>query len=637
MSKSTKKSTSKNKDLKNRGPRQRKKAAQTRTQSGSSGLSRNQWIGLGAMLLVVFLAYLPVMQADFINYDDDLYITENHLIQNPSGENVKTLFADYFQNQYSPVAMLIMAAEMKIFGGNVAILKFISILLHLACTLLVFQLIRALFNRYDYALITAGLFGLHTLQVESVAWLTASMKIGAFALFSLASVLAYVYYLDRKKTGLYVASLVLFLLSCFSKEQAIALVAVLPAIDYLRGRALLSRSVLLEKAPFLLIGLIFAFVTLGISSEMQNERMANYWSFFDRLIFSFYAFAFYMVKLILPVNLSAFYTYPLKDAIPAYYYISPIVGIGALYALYYFWKKDNRLVVFGILFFLIHIALPMLSQIMSVRDTMMADRYLYLPAIGAFLMLAYALMGWGQKKPGLKNAIWGGLAAYGLLLAILTYQRSAVWDNSITIFSDVIEKGKAEQGKFNPFLSIAYNNRGNALKENGNVDAAFTDYNEGLRQDPNSYDLYNNRGIVYKERRDMNQALADYNKSIELKPDYDKAYVNRGNVYFETQQYDQAVADYAKALELNPRNAFAYSARGAVYAMQGQLDRALEEFNQAIRYNRNMKDAYRNRALTYYNLKRYNEALADIDRYLSLDPNNQGMINLRQEVTAAMR
>jgi protein O-mannosyl-transferase len=565
--------------------------------SGSSpgGLSKMRLLLLAGVLLATFLAYLPVLDADFINYDDDVYITENPYIRNFNADNLKQLFSSYYYNQYSPVAMTLMALQMIAFGVDPTALKLISVLLHVANTLLVFLLIRQLFNRFDYAIITAALFGLHTLQVESVAWLTASMKIGAYSLFFLAALLAYVYYLKKKNFGFFILSLALFLLSCFSKEQAIALSVTLLAVDYLKGRNLLDRRVILEKIPFFIISLIFGVVTLSVKEDMQSEQMTVYFTFFERLIFASFSIASYLLKLILPTDLSAFYTYPLKDNIPFYYYLTPVVALGALFALYYSWKKGNRTVTFGILFFFINIFLTILSQVMSVRDVMMADRYLYLPAIGFFLIVAYSLGILVKRNPGLEKIAWGGLAAYGLLLASMTYQRVRVWENSITIFTDVIEKGQMEEGKYNPFLSMAYNNRGIARKNAG----------------------------------DIQGALADYNLAIASSASDAKSYLNRANINFNAGQYEAAIVDYNKSIELDPSNAKAYSSRGAAYAGLNNFDLALNDLNRAIEISPDFTDAIRNRALIHYNVRRFDQALADLDRYLRLKPTDADVVNLR--------
>jgi tetratricopeptide (TPR) repeat protein len=564
--------------------------------AAGSAVSKQTALALMAGLLVaLFLVYSPVLQTDFINYDDDIYITENPLIQNPSAANVQRLFTTYYYNQYSPVAMLLMAAQFKAFGSKVVALKAASILLHLANVLLVFLLVRQLFRRFDYAFITAGLFGLHPLQVESVAWLTASMKIGAFALFSLGALLAYAHYVEKKKASLFWVSLFLFLLACFSKEQAIALAPALLAIDYLRKRPLLSRPVLLEKLPFFLIALAFGIATLFVAEDMQSAQMVVYYNPWERLVFASFAFASYLAKLVLPLNLSAFYTYPLKGAIPFYYYLSLPVAAAVLYGLYYAWKKEQRLVAFGILFFLIHIALTLLSQVLSVREVMMADRYVYLPSIGFFLLLAYGIDRLGSRRPGWRKAAWGALALYGLLLAVLTYQRAPVWKDSITLFTDVIEKGKLEQGKYNPFLALAYNNRGIARKEAGNTQAA----------------------------------LEDYNLAIASNTSYAKAYLNRANIAFSAGQYEEALKDYNQSLQLDSTQAQAYSSRGSALASLSRIQQALEDFNRAVALDPNFADAVANRALAHYTLRQFAAALPDIDHYLSLQPGAADMINMK--------
>src|SRR5207245_356623 len=250
------------------------------------------------------------------------------------------IFLTIYQNQYAPIATLIMAIEVKVFGATAAPLKAIAVLFHLVNTVLVFELVRQLFKRFDYAIITAGLFALNTVQVESVAWLAGSMKIGAYSLFFLSSLLAYVRYLKDKSRGWLGASLLLFLLSCLCKEQAIALPATLLAIDYLYGKRLRDRVVLLEKAPFVIVSIIFAAVTLSLSGRMQNQEMVNYYSAAQRFVFACFSVVSYLLKLILPVNLSAYYTYPLRGSIPPYYFATPIFALFVLGALCVFWKKE---------------------------------------------------------------------------------------------------------------------------------------------------------------------------------------------------------------------------------------------------------------------------------------------------------
>ncbi|MDH3650797.1 MAG: glycosyltransferase family 39 protein, partial [Saprospiraceae bacterium] len=437
--------------------RGKKKTTKGKRKTSRKVLSKNQKYLLLGLLSIAFLAYIPLLGAEFINYDDDLYITENPHVRFLSGDGIKTLFSSYFWNQYSPIAMVIMALEIKIFGLNPLPLKFISILIHLINTFLVFQFVKILFKKYEYALIAAAVFALHPLQVESVAWLTASMKIGTYSLFSLASYISYITWLDQKKKPYYYYSILAFLLACFCKEQAISLPAVIILIDYVRSRNIFEKNVLFEKVPYLIIALIFAAVTLGISGEQQNVQMVDYFNPVHRFIFSCVALSAYLVYFILPIQLSPFYTYPLKSAIPVYYYLTPLIAAGLIIGIYLAWKKNNRIIVFAILFFLANIFLTLLSQVLSVRDVMMADRYVYLPLTGIGIALGYLLEQILKNRPAWKPWPIRILIIFGVFFTTLTFARSKVWENSITIFGDAIEKG-TKPGQINPYLVVAFNN-----------------------------------------------------------------------------------------------------------------------------------------------------------------------------------
>jgi protein O-mannosyl-transferase len=295
------------------------------------------------------------------------------------------------------------------------------------------------------------------------------------------------------------------------------------------------------------------------------------------------------------VNLSAYYTYPLKGSIPVFYFATPIFAVLVLAALWVFWKRGQRTIVFGIVFFAANIFLPLMSEVLSVRDVMMADRYLYVPAIGFFLLVAYALGELLRSKPQLRPAIWSGLVAYGLLLAALTWQRGQVWGNSVTLFTDVINKGQLPSGGIDPFLSMPFNNRGVARKQSG----------------------------------DRAGALADFNQAIALNPKDPKPWLNRADLHFDAGEFEAAMPDYNKALEVDPKNAHAYANRGASYGAQNKFDLALRDLNRAIELDPMLADAFGNRALLYANTKRFAEELADIDRYLRIKPDDADMMNMR--------
>ncbi|MBK7409795.1 MAG: tetratricopeptide repeat protein [Saprospirales bacterium] len=403
-------------------------------------------------------------------------------------------------------------------------------------------------------MITAGLFAIHTLQVESVAWMAGSMKVGSYALFSLASMLVYLHYLDKRKWSQLALSLGLFSLACMCKEQAVVLPVLLLGIDYVKRRNLLSKEVILEKVPFFIVALIFGLVTMNVADEMRGTDQALPYTILERTLFASYALTAYTLKHILPVDLSTYYIYPPLGNTPAFYYLTPFLFLAMLVGFFYAWKKDQRLIVFGLAFFLVNVVLTILSQIFSVRDVMMADRYIYLSTIGFFLILAWWATQLVDKKPANRTLVYGGLLVYGLVLTAMTYQRCGVWKNSITVFTDAIEKGKPKEGgKYSPALALPFTNRGLAKKIQGDTEGA----------------------------------MADYNQAIIANPGHAKAYLNRGNIYFNAGQHDLAIENHNKTIELDPGNQKAYSSRGAAFASIGQYDLALADFDKAIEMDPN--------------------------------------------------
>ena len=289
------------------------------------------------------------------------------------------------------------------------------------------------------------------------------------------------------------------------KEQAVALAPTLVLIDYFRKRNWLSLPVLLEKAVFFGIAISFGLLTLKASAAAEVAQTVFDFGMGERLLFAAYTLGAYVTKLTVPFNLSFFYTYPIKGAIPVHYYLYALIFLGILGGLIWAIRKQNRTVIFAILFFGINIGLTILTQLLSVRDVIMADRYVYIPAIGWFLLLAYVLENLVEKRIGS-----GAVKAIGLLLVLgmtgVTFLRGSVWKDSITVFTDVIKKGEYRD-KSNPYLALPYNNRGIAYRRLGQTDLAFADFQKAIESSNNYPSGFMNRGNIYFNQGNNKLAL----------------------------------------------------------------------------------------------------------------------------------
>ncbi|MCF8371103.1 MAG: tetratricopeptide repeat protein [Bacteroidales bacterium] len=583
--------------------------------------------GLIVILIATLIAYSPVFKAGFTNWDDQGYVTENPVVQQLNAENFKLLLTEDFVANYHPLTMISLAVDYAIAGDSATWYHLINLILHLLNTFLVFYLVWMIFKKLELsyfsemALVVAALFGLHTLHVESVAWI-AERKDVLYTLFFLASLIAWMKYLNSGKWKFYTFALILFIFSCFSKGQAVSLAALLFAFDFLFKRKILSGKVMLEKIPFLALAVVFGIFALN--AQQEGEAVAGFTqehvSLFERLMFASYGYVMYHLKLILPINLSAIYPYPPKmdGSFPVVYYIFVIPALAIVASIFYFLKKD-RIVAFTLLFFLINVALVL--QIIPVGSAIMADRYVYIPSIGFFMLIAVLLSRFLKKRSSSFLVVNSAGAGILVVLAGMTYSRAQVWNNSMSLWNDVLSKHKTVQ--------LAWNNRGNLKYDAGDLQGAMADYSETIKIQDRHPEAYMNRGTVKHDLNDFQGSLADYNKAIEIDPNHAKSYYGRGGTYLAMNQFKAAIQDYDKAIELDPNYAAAYSNRGNAKMNQKLLTEAMQDYNKAIELNPNFSDAYSNRGIAWVVSGNFDAAIKDYSMAIKLKPNDGLSLYLR--------
>jgi protein O-mannosyl-transferase len=270
---------------------------------------------LGFIVLISFFAYLPVLQNGLLEWDDYGYINNNPLIYSI---NLKEIFSHIVMWNYHPLTILTLAIEYYFFGLNATGYHAVSLLFHLLNVSLVFYTILLLCDRIEVALIASLLFGIHPIHVESVAWVS-ELKDLLYTFFFLASYIYYLKYLKVPQRKFYVFALFLFSASLLSKAMAASLPVVLLLTDYFKGRKI-SRKILLEKVPFFLLALTLGLVAVFAQGESVSTQDLGF-SVLQRIAFACYGFITYLVKIILPINLSAFYPYPILDSNHIYIYI----------------------------------------------------------------------------------------------------------------------------------------------------------------------------------------------------------------------------------------------------------------------------------------------------------------------------
>jgi protein O-mannosyl-transferase len=559
---------------------------------------------IALILILTFIIYLPSLKNNFTNWDDPNYVYKNPVIQKLNGENVKEMLSSYHMGNYHPLTMLSLAADYSLGKLKPKTYHITNLVFHLFNTALVFIFILLLFEKIELAAISSALFGVHSLHVESVAWISERKDV-LYVLFFLASLIFYLRYLKEEKNKFYFISLLLFILSDLSKGMAVSLSLTLVAIDWLKGRDLKDKRVILEKIPFFILSILFGIIAINAQKLGPDTEGIPDYNIFTRIIFASYGFCQYLYKLIIPINLSAFYPYPDKGLLTSEFWLSLVIAIGVTASAIYSAKK-SREYLFCFLFFIFNIILVL--QILPVGKAIMADRYAYVPSIGFFLAIAIAVNSVKVEK----TFIYILVLIYTLFIGTLTFNRCKVWHDSFSLWTDVIEKY--------PNAGIAYNNRGVAFAEGKNFKQAIADYDQAISIDPKHSEAYNNRGVSRAALKNYTDAKNDYNKAITLRPEYPDAYYNRGNSYIETKDTLSAIRDYSKVLSIYPNHTGALNNRGLARRAMKDYKGAMEDFDKAIKIFPANSEAYANRALLKYDMGDIAGAEEDNEMALKLDP-----------------
>jgi Tfp pilus assembly protein PilF len=557
--------------------------------------SIDSWKYYGALFIIIlisFIIYLPVFHNGLLTWDDDAYIKDNPLIYS---FNLKEIFSQNVMGNYHPFTILILALEYHLFGLSATGYHAVNLLLHLLNVILVFYTVFLLSDKFGVALVASLLFGIHPIHVESVAW-AAELKDLLYTFFFLASYIFYLKYLKDLHKKNYAFSLLLFLVSLLSKAMAASLPVVLILTDYFKGRKINGKTIL-EKVPFFVLAIVFGIVAvLAQKSEGTTEVIA--FPIAQRILFASYGFISYLYKLILPLNLSAYYPYPVKSGenIPLQYYAYLILLIGLIVSVLYSLRFTKK-IIFGIGFFALTVFLVL--QLFPVGSAITADRYSYVPSIGIFYLAGEGFnFLWNKKKKSW--AIFLITGAVTVLFSVKTFERCSVWKNDLALWNDVISQYQNS--------ALTYNNRGYYFMNEGRDKEAINDFNKAIELDPGFADTYNLRGMVFMNEQKNSEAINDFNKAIELHPDNAHAYVNRGWLFMNEGKNKEAIDDFNKAIELDPRYAGAYNNRGIYFINQQRNDDAMTDFNKAIELDPGYAEAYYDRANVSMLAKRYEEA-----------------------------
>jgi tetratricopeptide (TPR) repeat protein len=527
------------------------------------------------LAIICLIAYFPGLSNALVDWDDLQYVYEVSLINDLSFGGIRHIFSRYLMGNYHPFTVLSLIFNYNLSGVEPFSYHLTNLVIHIFNSILVLLVILRMNKGMLAAGITAALFAVHPMHVESVVW-AAERKDVLYTFFFLCSFLSYLKYIHTGHFRLMALALVLFIFSCFSKGMAVTLPLIMFAADYAMGRKNV-KNLFVEKIPFLLVSMVFGIV--AVDAQQKWGAIADFpeYGFIDRIFLAIYSFVFYLNKMIVPTGLSAFYPYPVKTGnwFPPLIYFSLMV-LFIYKALAFYTIKREKFVFFGILFYGISI-LPMV-QLLPVGDMIAADRYFYVSSIGLFFIagvVAEKLVNWyGLKFVYLNTSIIMFFAAIIGILTYLSNQQSRVWKNDFTLLTHAL--------KAQPLSHVANTKMGINHQLAGRTDQAIEYYEKALSLRRNST-AANNLGQCYVDKKQYALSLPYFQLSIALKPNDSQTWFNMGNAYDSLGNYNEAVRDYTIALE-HDKNLFkAYNNRACAFFALGKWEEGNEDMRIAAR------------------------------------------------------
>jgi len=576
------------------------------------------------ILVITFVCFLPVLQNDFTNSDDQHFILENPSVLSLDWKHILDNFRSTYVRVYVPLTVLTWALEYHFFGFNPFIFHLDNLFLHLGVVALVYWLARCLGLKRLPAGLATLIFSIHPLHVESVAWATERKDV-LFGFFYAAALITYWKYIHSSSWRHYGAAVFLGLLSILSKPTALSLPLIFFLYDWYAKRNWHPR-LLIEKIPHFLYIIPIALMTFLSHGKTGHNIILPDRPLLQDFLFWVWSFSFYIKKFLFPIHLVAYPQHP--EPISLFhgpYIVSIFIFMASVISLII--GRKNRLLIFAFAFYSLSMFFFWRYGSLIKYTEPVAGRHMYLPCLGFCLLIGQTASAWidslRHKIPKIIYSI--GVICIICLLGIKTYSLTHLWRDSITFWTYVIENNKrcAYRG---------YIGRANAYLENKKYALAFQDANSSLDIKSDTLAAYNIRGMVLATQNNLDAAIKEYTKGIRLNPEGRNLYVtylNRADAYIRQEYYHLALKDIDAALTSKPDYTRAFSRRGKAYLYLGDLNKALKDFNQAIFLNPSEPIHYYDRGTLYMQQGRYGLALRDFNRAISMKPDDYITIDQR--------
>jgi len=583
--------------------------------------------GLFLVLIVVCIAILcgQAIHFEFVTYDDVDLVVQNTSYLSELSNIFKSFTTHIFVAHraegvyYRPILMVTYILDYQVWGLNPFGYHLTNILLHCITVILVFLLINQIIQKNLVALSASLLFAMHPIQTESVAWVAGRNDI-LLGLFIVSMMIFYVRYrASERKQGLFLALTVLsYSLAIFTKESGVFYILLLPLYDIsvlnTPFRRFISLSYVLNYGWIAIVLTGYFLIRLSVFNEVLGaERLyGGYIMFLDRILMIPIMLSAHLSFLIFPVHLSV--VHPLDQLIwihQPWMSFAIVFTLTFLLAIWRTWRKD-RILFFGLLWLAVGL-LPALN-IIPVAVPILEHR-LYVPSVGFALVVSRGLFLLLNSISKIKILRFFP-AVIILLLAILSYQRLPVWQNSITLWTDAISKEpKGSRSYLNlagtyfdlqqydktielltkyielkPDDFIGYSKLRQTYYLVGQYEQAAWVCRQMITRDSQNQHRYIEAAKLYEQFNLLDSAFAIYNEALNVDSTFVEIHYHRGALFERRGNLQNAEQEYEKVIRLNPNHAQAYFTLGKLCARRGEVQQAIISLEEGTKHGNPPKD-----------------------------------------------
>ena len=536
-----------------------------------------------ALTILTWIVFGQTLGHPFVQYDDQEYVYENPDIT--AGFTIHGLLRAFSSPQirnWHPLTTISHMLDCQLFGLNPTGHHFTSVLFHTVAALLLFTVLRAMTGALWRSAIVAAVFAIHPLRAESVAWV-AERKDVLSAVFFMLTLGAYVHYARQPSIRRYLLIVLFFALGLMAKPMLVTLPLLLFLLDYWplarnQKAGLGWRKSIAEKIPLFFLSLVAAVATLIAQRTTVNysEELPLAWRIGNAVL----SYVAYIGQMIWPARLAVFYPH-VADRLSPWQVALAVVLLGGITALVFLWRRQRPYLLVGWLWYLVAL-FPVIGFI-QVGLQGRADRYSYLPQIGLYIALTWALAD-SALRSNRRRAILAGAAA--VVIGALAWRariQTSYWSSTESLWNHALEVTTDND--------VAHYNVAALLLKRGQVDEAISHYEKALNIRAENHEthyhlsvalLHDSLGNALIQKGRLDEALIHYRRAVELRDDFADAHSNLASLLARKGETAEAIAHYEKALAIPPEDAPSHIRLARLLLQLGRNNEAIAHYRRAL-------------------------------------------------------